>query len=138
MDLDTYKGMKTERRMIKMKGFKEFKARMESDEAFREKFRDVKDEEQLLALTRAEGYDVEILDEEDLDVVAGGANAADNFKKVSDTAENEVSKAFNRGVNNIGNAIGNLKKDIVRSTSVPKVVIETAAAKVLQYVRWLF
>ena len=130
--------MKTERRMIKMKGFKEFKARMESDEAFREKFRDVKDEEQLLALTRAEGYDVEILDEEDLDVVAGGANAADNFKKVSDTAENEVSKAFNRGVNNIGNAIGNLKKDIVRSTSVPKVVIETAAAKVLQYVRWLF
>ncbi|MBR4153402.1 MAG: Nif11-like leader peptide family natural product precursor [Selenomonadaceae bacterium] len=124
--------------MIKMKGFKEFKARMESDEAFREKFRDVKDEEQLLALTRAEGYDVEILDEEDLDVVAGGANAADNFKKVSDTAENEVSNAFNRGVNNIGNAIGNLKKDIVRSTSVPKVVIETAAAKVLQYVRWLF
>ena len=121
-----------------MKGFKEFKARMESDEAFREKFRDVKDEEQLLALTRAEGYDVEILDEEDLEVVAGGANAADNFKKVSDTAENEVSKAFNRGVNNIGNAIGNLKKDIVRSTSVPKVVIETAAAKVLQYVRWLF
>ena len=138
MDLDTYKGMKTERRMITMKGFKEFKARMESDEAFREKFRDVKDEEQLLALTRAEGYDVEILDEEDLEVVAGGANAADNFKKVSDTAENEVSKAFNRGVNNIGNAIGNLKKDIVRSTSVPKVVIETAAAKVLQYVRWLF
>ena len=55
-----------------MKGFKEFKARMESDVAFREKFRDVKDEAQLLKLSRAEGYDVEILDEEDLEVVAGG------------------------------------------------------------------
>ena len=55
-----------------MKNFKEFKVRMESDLAFREKFRDVKDEAQLLKLARAEGYDVEILDEEDLDVVAGG------------------------------------------------------------------
>ncbi|MBR5914167.1 MAG: Nif11-like leader peptide family natural product precursor [Selenomonadaceae bacterium] len=55
-----------------MKNFKEFMARMESDLAFREKFRDVKDEAQLLKLARAEGYDVEKLDEEDLDAVAGG------------------------------------------------------------------
>ena len=59
-----------------MKNFKEFKARMESDVAFREKFRNVKDEAQLLKLASAEGYNVEILDEEDLDLIAGGVNVA--------------------------------------------------------------
>jgi predicted ribosomally synthesized peptide with nif11-like leader len=51
---------------------KEFKARLESDEAFRAKFADVKTEDELLRLAKAEGYDLENLSEEELDMVAGG------------------------------------------------------------------
>ena len=99
-----------------MKGFKEFKARMESDVAFREKFRDVKDEAQLLALTRAEGYDIGILDEEDLDVVAGGRGIG-----------REKTGILPKAADKVGNAVGNAKKDIVIGSSVTKVVIGTAA-----------
>ena len=80
----------------------------------------------LLALTWAEGYDVEILDEEDLDVIAGGVNAAD------------VNNIIKRGVDRIGNALDNTKKDVVIGASVAKVVVETKLAPVLAYVRLLF
>ena len=109
-----------------MKNFKEFKARMESDVAFREKFRNVKDEAQLLKLASAEGYNVEILDEEDLDLIAGGVNAAD------------VNNIIKRGVDRIGNAVDNAKKNVVIGASVAKVGIETTAAAAFAYVRSLF
>ncbi|MBR0060338.1 MAG: Nif11-like leader peptide family natural product precursor [Selenomonadaceae bacterium] len=55
-----------------MKGLKEFKARIESDKAFCAKFAGKSDEKQLLALAKAEGYDLEQLTDEELDMVAGG------------------------------------------------------------------
>lgn len=51
---------------------KEFKARLESDAAFRAKFADVKDEADLVARAKAEGYDLENLSNEELDAVSGG------------------------------------------------------------------
>lgn len=68
-----------------MKNFKEFRERFESDAAFREKCRSAENEEQLLAITKTEGYDLEQLDEEDLDAIAGGSfnlvTAAENGVK---------------------------------------------------------
>ena len=55
-----------------MKGIKEFKDRIESDEAFCTKFADVTDENQIFALAKAEGYDLELLSDEELDMVAAG------------------------------------------------------------------
>ena len=55
-----------------MAGFKEFKAKFESDVAFAEKFANLKDESAVIALAKAEGYDLEKLSEDDLDAVAGG------------------------------------------------------------------
>lgn len=55
-----------------MAGMKEFKARIESDAAFCAKFADKTDEKQLLALAKAEGYDLEKLSDEELDMVAAG------------------------------------------------------------------
>ena len=77
-----------------MKGFKEFKARMESDEAFREKFRDVKDEEQLLALTRAEGYDIEQISEEDLDAISGGVSVSQGVSVAKVVGSQVVNNTF--------------------------------------------
>ena len=55
-----------------MAGMKEFRARMLSDKKFAEKFDAVENDEQVLAIAKAEGYDLEQLDEEQLDDVAGG------------------------------------------------------------------
>jgi predicted ribosomally synthesized peptide with nif11-like leader len=52
---------------------KEFKARFESDETFRAKIADAKTEDELLKLAKAEGYNLELLSEDELDKVAGGA-----------------------------------------------------------------
>ena len=131
-----------------MKNFKEFKVRMESDVTFREKFRDVKDEAQLLKLARAEGYDVEILDEEDLDVVAGGRGIGREktgiLPKAADKVGNAVSNAkkniaigsvvIGTAANNIGNMAKNVKSDIAVGASVAK----TVAASAFDYVRSLF
>lgn len=66
-----------------MKNFAEFKARFESDAAFRAKFAGVKDENQLIDVAKAEGYDLsganELLSDEQLDNVAGG-NLWDDIK----------------------------------------------------------
>ena len=55
-----------------MKGFKEFKSRIESDAEFAAKFKDVENESQAIALAKAEGYDLTQLSDEDLDAIAGG------------------------------------------------------------------
>ncbi len=59
-----------------MNGFKEFKARIESDTAFRAKFAEFDSEDKLIAAAKAEGYDLsesnfEQLSENELDEVAG-------------------------------------------------------------------
>ena len=60
---------------IKMAGMKEFKARIESDATFAKKFAGIEDEKQIIALARAEGYDLEQLSEKELNAVAGGAGS---------------------------------------------------------------
>ena len=55
-----------------MAGFKELKERMISDRDFAAKFKDVENDAQVIAIAKAEGYDLEQLDEEQLDAVAGG------------------------------------------------------------------
>ena len=55
-----------------MKGFKEFKTRIESDADFAAKFKGAENESQLTALAKTEGYDLSQLDDEDLDAIAGG------------------------------------------------------------------
>ena len=62
-----------------MKNFKEFKTRIESDTVFAIKFKDAETDEQIIALAKAEGYDLEQLDEEDLEAIAGGG-LGDFFK----------------------------------------------------------
>ena len=54
-----------------MKGIEEFKARIESDAAFKAKFANLTDIERI-KLAKAEGYNFEILSDEELDAVAGG------------------------------------------------------------------
>ena len=63
--------------MIIMKGFKEFKSRIESDAEFAAKFKGVENESQAIALAKAEGYDLEQLSDEELDNVAGGSALGD-------------------------------------------------------------
>ena len=58
-----------------MAGIKEFKARIDSDAAFREKFAGIDSEDKLISLAKAEGYDLEQLSEKELDAVAGGAGS---------------------------------------------------------------
>ena len=60
-----------------MAGMKEFKERIESDAAFKAKFKELKTDEERFALAKAEGYDIEQLgegeaSEDELDKVAGG------------------------------------------------------------------
>ena len=55
-----------------MAGLKEFKTRIESDKNFVAEFKGVKDMEQLIALAKTKGYDLEQLDENELDAVSGG------------------------------------------------------------------
>ena len=55
-----------------MKNFTEFKSKFESDAAFREKFKGVKDKTELLTLAKANGYDLEKLASDELDDVSGG------------------------------------------------------------------
>ena len=55
-----------------MKGFKEFFERINSDDEFLYKFAGINDEDKIITLARAEGYDLEQIDDEDLDMIAGG------------------------------------------------------------------
>ena len=62
-----------------MAGMKEFRARFESDTTFAEKFANVTSGNEVLAIAKANGYDLtadnfknEILSDEELDNVAGG------------------------------------------------------------------
>ncbi|MBR6712032.1 MAG: Nif11-like leader peptide family natural product precursor [Selenomonadaceae bacterium] len=55
-----------------MAGLKELKARIESDKAFAAKFVNVENEAQIIAIAKAEGYDLEQLSDEELDMVAAG------------------------------------------------------------------
>ena len=55
-----------------MKGTKEFFERINSDKAFLDKFTGIDDEDKIITLARSEGYDLEQLDDEELDKVAGG------------------------------------------------------------------
>ena len=65
-----------------MAGLKEFKTRIESDEAFKGKFRGAKNENELIALAKTEGYDLEQLSEEELDNVAGGSAVGEKIKQI--------------------------------------------------------
>ncbi|MBR2518204.1 MAG: Nif11 family protein [Selenomonadaceae bacterium] len=67
-----------------MKGFKEFKSRIESDAEFAAKFKGVENESQAIALAKAEGYDLEQLSDEELDNVAGGSALGDKIKQAWD------------------------------------------------------
>ena len=55
-----------------MKGFTEFKERFTSDKAFAMKFANAENEAQVIAIAKAEGYDLEQLSDEELDEVAAG------------------------------------------------------------------
>ena len=65
-----------------MKGFKEFKERFMSDVAFATKFKGAQTDEQIIALAKAEGYNLEHLSEEELDNVAGGSTLGDKIKQM--------------------------------------------------------
>ena len=69
-----------------MKGFKEFKLRVESDAEFAAKFKGVENESQAIALAKAEGYDLTQLSDEELDAIAGG--------NLLDLIANEVKNQF--------------------------------------------
>ena len=61
-------------------GFKEFESRVRNDSAFAAKFKGINDPAAVIALAKAEGYNLsmsdfsEELSDEELDNVAGGAN----------------------------------------------------------------
>ncbi len=57
------------------------KERFMSDAAFATKFKDVQTDEQIIALAKAEGYNLEQLSEEELDNVAGGSALGDKIKQ---------------------------------------------------------
>lgn len=68
-----------------MKGFTEFKERFTSDKAFAMKFANAENEAQVIAIAKAEGYDLEQLSDEELDEVAAGGIfgwVADGIKSV--------------------------------------------------------
>ncbi|MBR1646371.1 MAG: Nif11-like leader peptide family natural product precursor [Selenomonadaceae bacterium] len=67
-----------------MKGFTEFKTRIESDKAFAAKFVNTENEAQLIALAKAEGYDLEQLNEDELNNVSGGSAVGDKIKQFWD------------------------------------------------------
>ena len=80
----------SERKNLKM--MNEFKTRFESDAAFRAKFADVKNEDKFMAHAKAEGYDLEMLSDDELDDVAGGGDAGQEIKKFFDWLGNEFAK----------------------------------------------
>ncbi|MBR3961644.1 MAG: Nif11-like leader peptide family natural product precursor [Clostridia bacterium] len=53
-----------------MKSLAEFKTRIQGDKAFASKFVGIENESQVIALARAEGYDLEQLSDEELDNVS--------------------------------------------------------------------
>ena len=55
-----------------MKDFNEFKARFESDAEFREQFKGINDDNQIISLAKANGYDLEKFGDDTLDEVSGG------------------------------------------------------------------
>lgn len=95
-----------------MKGIKEFKERIESDEAFCAKFADMTDENQLLALAKAEGYDLEQLTDEELDMVAAGGigdhllffvkTAMYTFQHPVSTTANVIKAAYDKDMSRMG------------------------------------
>ena len=64
-----------------MKNFSEFKARIENDAAFKAKFANLKTEDEIFSLAKAEGYNLEMLSDKDLDEVAGGGKDLDIIKR---------------------------------------------------------
>ena len=60
-----------------MNGFNEFKTRVENDAEFAAKFKGAKNESQLIAMAKAEGYDLTQLSKDELDNVAGGSALGD-------------------------------------------------------------
>ena len=65
-----------------MKGLAEFKTRIRSDKAFAAKFVGIENESQIIALAKAEGYDLEQLSEYELDNVTGGSALGDKIKDI--------------------------------------------------------
>ena len=65
-----------------MNGFNEFKTRVESEADFAAKFKGAENESQLIALAKAEGYNLEQLSEDELDNVAGGSALGDKIKQI--------------------------------------------------------
>ena len=53
-----------------------------SDAAFATKFKGAQTDEQIIALAKAEGYNLEQLSEEELDNVAGGSALGDKIKQI--------------------------------------------------------
>ena len=72
------------RRLITMNGFNEFKTRVENDAEFAAKFKGAKNESQLIAMAKAEGYNLEQLSDAELDNVAGGSALGDKIKQAWD------------------------------------------------------
>ena len=65
-----------------MKGFKEFKERFMSDAEFAKKFKGAQTDEQVIALAKSEGYNLEQLSDAELDNVAGGSSLGDKLKQI--------------------------------------------------------
>ena len=61
-----------------MKDFNEFKARIESDAEFREKFKGINDDNQIISLAKANGYDLEKFGDDTLDEVSRGRKYVKN------------------------------------------------------------
>ena len=62
-----------------MKDFNEFKARFESDAEFREQFKGINDDNQIISLAKANGYDLEKFGDDTLDEVSGGIKYRNNI-----------------------------------------------------------
>ena len=70
---------------------REFKARLESDAAFREKFKRIKTENEVIALAEVEGYDLTRLCDDELDNVAGGTKTKEDIKREWNTIRDILS-----------------------------------------------
>lgn len=86
-----------------MKSFTEFKERFTSDKAFAMKFANAENEAQVIAIAKAEGYDLEQLSDEELDEVAAGGIfgwVADGIKDVGGWAKKNLVDPMVDGVGN--------------------------------------
>ena len=111
-----------------MKGFTEFKERITSDKAFAMKFANAENEAQVIAIARAEGYDLEQLSDEELDAVAAGGI----FSWIKDTIENTCEFVGEMIVKPVVNTVVNGVETVVDGTTNVTETIINGADKLIK------